>query len=349
MRGALLVRSRTRGGAEITWILTADEVAGLLDMPRAIAVTEAAFAEQGRGLVVLHGPYALGMMPDRPGETSGSLMSQRLRVVSGGLLGAGRVGLRAGPRVSAPESGGTGTVLLLYDLSGALLSVMGYPFSTMRTGASVGVAVKHLSREDAHRVALLGTGANALSLLRAVDCVRSVTDVRVYSRREQNRLEFARAGGEALGKTVEPVSEPEAAVEGADIVLVATNAREPVFSADWLEEGMHVSSMGLITELDPAAMVKADLFAVGSRAQELQHHYDPAPPFPIEDLVEAGRLAWEDVVDLGDIVTGKRPGRRGPGDITVFHESEGGYGDVALGAAAFDEARRRGLGTWVPL
>ena len=333
----------------MTWVLTAEEVAGLLDMPQAIAVTEAAFAEQGQGSVVLHGPYALGMMPQRPGETSGSLMSQRLRVVSGGLLGAGRVGLRTGPRVSAPESGGTGTVLLLYDLSGALLSVMGYPFSTMRTGASIGVAVKHLAREDAHRVALLGTGSNAVSLLRAVEAVRSVSDVRVYSRNERNRLDFAAAAGEALGRALEPVSTPEAAVEGADIVLVSTNAREPVFSADWLEAGMHVSSMGLITELDPEAMVKADLFAVGSRAQERQHHYDPDPPFPIEELVAAGRLAWEDVVDLGDVVAGKRPGRRGRDDVTVFHESEGGYGDVALAAAAFEEARRRGLGTWVGL
>ena len=333
----------------MTWILTADEVAGLLDMPAAIAATEAAFAEQARGLVVLHGPYALGMMPDRPGERSGSSMTQRLRVVSGGLLGAGRVGLRTGPRVPAPDSGGTGTVLLLYDLSGALLSVMGYPFAAMRTGASIAVAVNHLARPDAHRVALLGTGSNALSLLRAVDCVRSVSDVRVYSRNEQNRLEFARAAGEALGRPLEPVSTPEEAVEGADVVLVATNSPTPVFSAGWLEEGMHVSSMGLITELDPEAMVRADLFVVGNREQELQHHYNPSPPFPIEELVEAGRLAWDDVVELSDVVAGKRPGRRGPADITVFHESEGGYGDVALGAAAFEEARRRGLGTWVPL
>ena len=322
---------------------------GLLDMPQAIAAIEAAFAEQAQGLVVLHGPYALGMMPDRPGEASGSFMSQRLRIVSGGLLGAGKVGLRAGPRVPAPGSGGTGTVLLLYDLSGALLSVMGYPFSTMRTGASIGVAVKYLSREDAHRVALLGTGANALSVLQAVDCVRRISDVRVYSRNERNRLDFARTGAEALGRPFEAVGAPEAAVEGADIVLLATNARAPVFLAGWLEEGMHVSSMGLITELDPAAMVKADLFAVGSRAQELQHHYHPSPPFPIEELVEAGRLTWERVVELGDIVAGKRQGRRGPRDVTVFHESQGGYSDVALAAAAFEEARRRGLGAWVPL
>lgn len=348
MRDAPLA-TRAPGGAAITWLLTADEVAGLLDMPEAIAATEAAYAEQAEGLVVLHGPYALGMMPDRPDETSGSLMTQRLRIVSGGLLGTGKVGLRTGPRVPATDSGGTGTVLLLYDVSGALLSIMGYPFSTMRTGASIGVAVKYLSREDAHRVALLGTGANALSLLRAVACVRSVTDVRVYSRNEQHRREFAQASSADLGLPVEPAAEPQEAVAGAQIVLLSTNAREPVFSADWLEEGMHVSSMGLITELDPEAMVKADLFAVGSRAQELQHHYDPRPPFPIEELVEAGRLTWDRVVELGDIVAGKRQGRPGPGDITVFHESEGGYGDVALAAVAFDEARRRGLGQWVPL
>ena len=75
-----------------------------------------------------------------------------------------------------------------------------------------------------------------------------------------------------------------------------------------------------------------------------KHYYIQTPPFPIGDLVSAGRMAWVDVIELADVVADMNGARPSRGDLTVFHESQGGIGDIALAGWAYDEARRRGLG-----
>ena len=326
----------------MTLWLKSEEVAPLVDMAKAIEVTEAAFREQGQGFSVEHGPFALGMQPEKAGETVGPLLDQRLRVVSGGLLGSEKVSLRMGPRHGD-------SIAVLYDCSGELLSVMGYPFGTLRTGATIGVAVKQMAREDSEHVGIIGTGRNALSLLIAVQTVRPMKDVRVYSRNEQNRQQFSKEASEALGLPVQPMSEPRDVFIGSDIVLTATNSREPVFDADWIEPGTHVSSMGPITELSPQAFGKADRIAVGTIGQERTNYYDPRGPHVLDDAVAAGLIAWHDVVQLGDLISEKVKWDLGADDTTLFHESQGGFGDTALIAAAYAEALRRGIGETVAI
>ena len=324
----------------VLW-LKSEEVAPLLDMPKAIEVTEAAFLEQGRGLAVCHAPYAVVMAADQAHETSGPLMRQRLRVVSGGLLDSGKAGLRVGPR------NGGASLALLYDSSGELLSVMGYPFGSMRTAATIGVAVKHMAPADAERVGLMGTGSSALSLLEAVMCVRNVGEIRVYSRNAEHRETFCERASETLGFAVEPAADPRDVFAAMDIVLTATNAREPAFQAEWLEPPTHLSSMGPITEVPPEAFRKADLAVVASRENERNHYYFGDEVNPIERLVREGKLSWDDIHDLGDVVVGNVPVGRGTTGVSVFHESGGGFGDVALAAAAYAEARRQDLGQWL--
>lgn len=89
--------------------------------------------------------------------------------------------------------------------------------------------------------------------------------------------------------------------------------------------------------------MKADRIIVTSIDHE-QNYFVRTPPFPLVELVDAGRLVWNDVAELGDIIVGSRSGRTGTEDITVFHESQGGLGDVAFAAWADAEARRRGFG-----
>jgi ornithine cyclodeaminase/alanine dehydrogenase-like protein (mu-crystallin family) len=333
----------------MTWILKADDIVNLLDMSKAIEITEAAFHEQGAGLAVGHAPYAVNMMADQPQETIGPQMKQRLRVVSGGILGSKKAGLRCGTRGTPAGVEGSANVLLLYDCSGELLSVMGYPFSVLRTGATVGLAAKYMAREDSKRVGLLGTGNNAISLLRGVGCVRQIEEIRVYSRNEERRRAFCSYARNILGQDVRVAESPEEAISGTDIVLLATSSHEPVINPQWLEAGMHVSSMGPITELHPDVIAKADPFVVGSKDTEINNYYDSRTPLALKDLLDNARLQWDSIIELGELVTAKRPARIHPDRINVFHESQGGFGDVALGAAAFDEARRCGLGQWVSL
>jgi alanine dehydrogenase len=307
--------------------LTSAEVRPLLDMAKAIALTEDVFAEQGRGEIDIHAPFHLFV---RQGA---------LRVVSGALRGSERMGVRCGPTHGPAD----GHIAVLYDNDGALLSVMGYPFGTLRTGATVAVSLKIMARPDARRVGLIGTGTNALGLLQGAKLVRDIGEVVVYSRDAERRRRFCAEAARETGLVVRPVETAREAVSGMDIVLTSTSNREPLFPFAWLDKGTHLTSMGPISELDPAILLEADRFVVSSKVQE-ENYYIKTPPFPLVELIAAGKMSWDDVGELGDVVAGKTPARASADEITVFHESQGGFGDVNFASFAYEEARRRGLG-----
>ena len=311
----------------MTLLLTAAEVRPLLDMAKAISLTEDVFAEFGRAKVDVHAPFHLFV----PGGA--------LRVVAGALQETERMGVRIGPTQGPADA----HVAALYAGDGPLLAIMGYPFSTVRTAATVAVSIKHLARANARRLGLIGTGTNALGLLMAAQLVRDINEIAVYSREAERRRHFCEEATRATGIAVRPVETAREAVTGMDIVLTSTSNRQPLFPFDWLDKGTHLGSMGPVSELDPDILLRANRLVVSSRTHE-EHYYIKTPPFPLVELIEAGRLSWNDVVELGEVVTGRRPGRADADDITVFHESQGGFGDVAFAAWVHSEARRRGLG-----
>lgn len=313
-------------------VLKSSELAPLIDMDKAIALTETAVLEMARDEVSVHAPYHL---PVEGGA---------LRVVSAALRGSGRMGLRFGPALAlTPPSGLREHVCTLYRTDGTLLAMMGYPYSTLRTGATVAVAVKHMAPPDAARIGLLGTGMNAISLLRGVRVVRDVAEVVVYSRNEERRAKFAEEASTATGLAVRAVAEARDAVAGQDIVLTATNFRQPLFPPDWLEPECHVNSMGPIGEIAAEVFLAASHVVVSCIEHERNYLY-PTTPFPLVELVREGKMGWDEVDELGAVVAGEARARRRENGITVFHESAGGFGDVAFASYAYEQAVRLGLG-----
>jgi len=313
----------------MTLLLKATEVAPLIDMAQAITLTEDALKEQSRGKVAVHAPYHLPV-PDGA-----------LRVVSGVLLDTGRMGIRFGPALGlTPPSGQRNHVAALYGLDGALIALVAYPFNTLRTGASVGAAVRHLAPERPLKLGLLGTGRNAVALLEGICCVRTITEMRVFSRDADRRNRFADEAAKALARPLLPVDSTEQAVSGMDIVLVATSSREPVFDPAWLKPGCLVASMGPIGELPPSLFLAPGRKFVSSMDQEKA----PLRPSFLVELVRQGKVKWDDIEELGDLITGKRPSMQTSDRVTVFHESAGGAGDIMFANWVYEEARRRGLG-----
>jgi ornithine cyclodeaminase len=94
-------------------------------------------------------------------------------------------------------------------------------------------------------------------------------------------------------------------------------------------------------------MVMANPLVVGDKDAEINNYYDSRAAVPLKSLLESGKLQWDSILELGELVTGKRSTRIRPDQINIFHESQGGFGDVALATAAFEEARKRGIGQWV--
>jgi ornithine cyclodeaminase/alanine dehydrogenase-like protein (mu-crystallin family) len=312
-------------------LLTSDELKPLLDLAKAIELIEDSHRQQAKGNIVPHAPYHIPV-----GGNGG------LRVVSGAVLGARRVGVRLGPN-SGLGGGGKMYALLFDSDTGELLSFMGFPFGTLRTAAVVAIAAKHMAREDSQRLGLFGVGRNAFGILTALLSVRGIKEIFVSSRDPQRRQKFCDEAAQLLGIKVNPVEKPEQAVRGMDVVLTATNSLTPIFPEEWVEPGTHVSSMGKPTELSRGLHLKAHRIVVGSQEQE-RNYNDRSAALPLVELTAEGKLSWSRIPELGELVTGQVPGRTSREEINIFRESQGGYGDVAFAAWLYDEARRKGIG-----
>ena len=312
-------------------IFSREEIQPLLSLSKAIELTEEAFKQQARGEVVPHAPYHI------PVTGHGAL-----RVVSGALLGSRRVGVRLG--ANSGLGGGGRMYAALFDTeSGELLAFMGFPFGTLRTAAHVAVAAKHMAREDAERLGLFGVGRNALGILKGLVSVRPIKKIFVSSRDPERRKKFCAEAGQQLGIEARPVQNPEEAVRGMDVVLTATNSLTPIFPESWVEPGTHVSSMGKPTELSRGLHLKANRIVVGSQEQE-RNYNDRSAALPLVELTAEGKLSWSRIPELGELVTGRVPGREGREEINIFRESQGGYGDIAFATWIYEEALRRKLG-----
>jgi ornithine cyclodeaminase/alanine dehydrogenase-like protein (mu-crystallin family) len=317
-------------------VLSRDELKPLLDLEKAIELIEEAHRQQADGKIVPHAPYHIPV-----GERSG------LRVVSGAVIGARRVGVRVGPNSSL--GGGNKMYALLFDAdSGELLSFMGFPFGTLRTAAVVAIAAKHMARPDSKRLGLFGVGRNAYGILQGLISVRPIEEISVSSRDPERRKKFCAEGEKLLGISVRGVDNPEQAVRGMDVILTATNSLAPIFPEDWVEPGTHVSSMGKPTELSRGLHLKAGRIVVGSQEQE-RNYNDRSAALPLVELTAEGKLSWSRIPELGELVTGQVPGRSSSDEINIFRESQGGYGDVIFAAWLFEEAVKHGLGKHMEL
>src|SRR5262249_24994930 len=135
----------------------------------------------------------------------------------------------------------------------------------IRTGAASGYATDVLAAPEASTLAIIGSGFQAQSQLDAIREVRKLRDIRVWSRKEEKRRRFAEQSG------VRAVVSAEEAVRGADIVVTATSAKDPVIEASWIGPGVHINAMGSNRaerrELPSDLVKRADLIAVDSIEQ----------------------------------------------------------------------------------
>ncbi|SEV88880.1 ornithine cyclodeaminase family protein [Natrinema salifodinae] len=235
----------------------------------------------------------------------------------------------------------------LFDAdSGAPLALLdGASMNPFKTGAAGAVAVDELARDDADVLAVIGSGAQARGQVRATATVRDFTEVRVYSPTPENREAFAADFDDDLDAAVRAVDSSRDAVSGADVVITATKAGDPVVDGDDIEPGTHVTAMGQYSpdkrELDTATIEKAtyvpDLrdratFDSGEFMQAVQ-----------EGAVTEGNIHAE----LGEIVAGIEPGRTNDDEITVFDSGGTGIETVAAAHMLYERAVEADVGTTI--
>jgi alanine dehydrogenase len=221
-----------------------------------------------------------------------------------------------------------------------------------RTAATSVVGTKLLMRPNAQSVGLFGSSHQAHSHLEALAHVMDLRRVRVFSPNSEHRKSFCAEMSRKLSLEVEPVDKPHLAMQGADLVLEASNTAVPVFDGSLLEPGMHVTSIAgsnreLATQqgvvrraVDQETLRRSDLVFVILKEQTRQDEQGG-----IFEEIRSGRLTWDKVYEVGDLLTDKVQGRTDPSQITFYNNNAGmGAADVTLAALVYKAAREQNLG-----
>jgi ornithine cyclodeaminase/alanine dehydrogenase-like protein (mu-crystallin family) len=230
----------------------------------------------------------------------------------------------------------------------------------VQTACATAVGVKWLARKNSRRIGVLGSRGQARCQLLACKAVLpTLEEARVYSPTSENRTRFAEEMTELLDMEVQAVGSARQAIQGADVLISVTNSNVPTFDGNWLEPGVHLcsivsSNIGLLhggfvrqkrREVDDTTLRRAEIIVCNSKDQERLDE-----PGVLWDPIQQGVITWEKVWDLGELLSGKVPGRTDDQQISFFKNNAfWGVGDQVIGALLYRRALERGIGTRLPI
>lgn len=251
--------------------------------------------------------------------------------------------------------GGTylGLVMLFSIETLELLAILqdGYLQRT-RVGATSGLAADALARRDARTVGMFGSGWQAEGQLLALQEVRDLKEIKVYSPNQEHCAAFADRMNRQLRVPVRCVEDSRHVVDGSDIIVAATNSSEPVFDSGWIVPSQHVNSVQG-RELDDGMLEKADLIVVRSRETPTHWYAGDTAPDEVARAKHTSLAQKARTIELGAVLTGKE-GRTTDREITLFGGSGmGGSAGLgiqfaAVGHLVYERAMAAGLGREVP-
>ena len=306
-----------------------EQVRELLPMDECIQAMEDAFRHEGEGL-------------------GGSLVRQTLffpggrqRLMIGSSPGFDTYGFKT-------YGGGVNLVLVFSVSDNQLQAIMeSRVLSEIRTGAVAGLATKHMAKEDASVIGIIGSGLQAKAQVEAICSVRPITKVKVYTRTAPNRDGFAEELRNDLGLDAVAVETGEECISGSDVIVTATGSRDPVFDAAWLSPGAHINAIGATTpgrrEIDEATVGRCDVVVVESVAQA---KVECGELMLAEDR---GTFQWSQAVEMRHLVLGLAGKRPGPEAITLFDGLGVAMEDTAAAGVVLRKAKERGIGTELPI
>jgi ornithine cyclodeaminase/alanine dehydrogenase-like protein (mu-crystallin family) len=347
----------------MTLVLSNNDVEKLLTMAECIAALEEAYVELAEGRGITRTRSDCITPTERPDAVYG------LKSMDGVCpkLGIGAIRINS-DIVTFPKKGNTvvrekipaapgnrwcGLVLLFSVNNGEPLAIMpDGVMQRMRVGATNGLGIKYLARENAETIGILGSGWQAGSQLMAACSVRNIKQIRCFSPNREHREAFARQMSELLGIEVKPVEQPEDAIAGADIAMCASSSLDNIFFAPWVETGMHITSIKR-PEIEMNALRRADRIVI--------HNNDEKPVHVLtQDLANAenakdrgwnsvGELDFAKLPTLPEVIVGRVEGRQSDREITCFLNNIGlGYQFAAVGAAVIRKAKDGGFGHELP-
>jgi ectoine utilization protein EutC len=247
------------------------------------------------------------------------------------------------PSIGLPY--GSGMMVLINAKTGfleALLLDNGY-LTDLRTGLAGAIAAKYLAPKSVRTAGVIGSGVQARYQIRGLKLVRDFDRLLVYGIVPEQVEQYVDEMRQALGIAVDRCASAEEVVLQSDFVVTTTPSNQPYLKAEWLHPGMHITSMGSDAEhkqeLFPDVIGKANHLVCDSKAQcfrlgELHH------------ALEAGAITKDkEITELGELISGHKPGRLTEDEITVCDLTGVGVQDTAIALLTYERARSKGLGT----
>lgn len=238
-----------------------------------------------------------------------------------------------------------GLVVLFDPIRGTPVAIIeGTALTAIRTGAASGLATDLLARRDARTLAMIGAGAQARDQVAAVRCVRSIEDVRIVSRTPARAQRVAAMLGEEVGVRV--CRSVQEATRGADVICTATPSSAPLLCRRDVDKGVHINAIGsyrdTMHEVASDLLGAAAMVVVDSREAALDEAGE------VVRAVAGGILTADDLVEIGDVVVGRRTLERRDEDITVFKSVGLAVQDLCAAGRLLERARSLSCGTVVP-
>jgi alanine dehydrogenase len=322
--------------------LSNEDVKKVLDLGRAIEITEQALRDHSAGRVIWSTPEDLAIKPETGWQSwvtgcalaTDAVAGFRLRSIkaAGGSRDASRV--PRGPR----------RILILSDREGGeIRAIMDEDWChAVRTAAAATVAMRLLARKDSAVMAMLGAGDTARAAVPVMARVFGLKEVRVTSRTPESRRHYAKEIGEQYSLNVVPADSTEDALRGADLVVSATTTSTPFVKGGWLGAGITVYSIGKNQEMETDVYTSCDKFVVDSWLH-CKNKSD------MQRLLKEKLLSEKNLyAELPELLSGKKPGRESARE-RIFVRAIGLVNqDIALAHEIYRGAVEKNIGTRLP-
>lgn len=321
---------------QLLYLSKADVAAVGVTMADVIEALEIAFREKGEGRVEM--PPKPGIHPGGGDNFIHAMPAYIPALASAGLKWVS--GFPENQQRGLPYI--TGLVILNDPETGLPISVMDCVWITaMRTGAATAVAARYLARPESSVAGMLGCGVQGRSNIEALSLLFPLETVMAYDVDAAAARRYAEEMVARTGLEVIVVSTPREAVTGCDIVVTAgpiLKTPHQTIQAGWLDAGAFASLVDFDSYWHPDALLEADKFCTDDVPQ--LRHYQEVGYFQEIPPVHAG---------LGELATGKKPGRETPAERTMTANLGLALDDMAVAPLVYRRAKEKGMGTWLPL
>jgi ornithine cyclodeaminase/alanine dehydrogenase-like protein (mu-crystallin family) len=322
--------------------LSNEDVKKVLDLGRAIEITEQALRDHSEGRVIWSTPEDLAIKPEQGWQSWVTGCALATEPVAGFRIRS--IKAAGGSRdVSRPPRGPRRILILSDREGGEIRAIMDEDWChAVRTAAAATVAMRVLARKNAATMAMLGAGDTARAAVPVMAKAFQLKEIRVTSRTPESRQSYAREVGNEYGLNIRPVESTEEALQGADLVVSATTTSTPFVKDAWLGSGVTAYSIGKHQEMESAVYKKADKFVVDSWLH-CKNKSD------MQRMLKENFLSEKDLyAELPELLSGKKPARQSEGE-RIFIRAIGLVNqDIALANHIYRSALERGVGSVLP-